>query len=132
MTDNCPGVTFVATPASGSVFPMGVTPVEVVATDAHGLKDTCAFTVEVVAGIHPDFAIDANPDTIFATAGIPDSLLYFINLTSMDGYNKSVDLSVSALPTGVVLDFGTSSITVPNSDNAPGGHTSAGTPAGCV
>ncbi|MFM7295732.1 MAG: HYR domain-containing protein, partial [Planctomycetota bacterium] len=36
VTDNCPGATVVATPASGSTFPVGTTVVNVVGTDAAG------------------------------------------------------------------------------------------------
>ncbi len=46
-TDNCPGDTVIATPASSSVFNIGVTPVEVIATDAAGNADTCYFNVTV-------------------------------------------------------------------------------------
>ncbi|MCX6832806.1 MAG: HYR domain-containing protein, partial [candidate division Zixibacteria bacterium] len=130
VTDNCPGVTYVATPASGSLFGLRVTTVNIVATDAHGLKDSCQFTVEVKVGLNQDFAIDVTPpDTIITTAGIPDSIIYSLNLTAIDGYSGSVNLSVSTLPTGVVLNFGMSPITVPNSTTL-GGHTSVSTPAG--
>jgi len=128
-TDNCPGVTFVATPASGSLFPLGVTPVEVIATDAHGLKDTCTFTVEVKVGLNQDFAIEANPDTIHTTAGISDSVLYVVDLTAIDGYNFPVSLSVLGVPAGTVLGFGSGSVTVPGSTTL-GGHTGVSTPAG--
>jgi len=47
VSDNCPGVTWVATPPSGSTFSLGVTPVKIIATDASGNKDSCSFTVEV-------------------------------------------------------------------------------------
>jgi len=46
-TDNCSGVSVVATPASGTLFPVGTTIVEVVATDAALNKDTCYFNVTV-------------------------------------------------------------------------------------
>jgi hypothetical protein len=46
-TDNCPGATVIANPASGSFFGIGTTPVEVIATDASGNKDTCYFSVTV-------------------------------------------------------------------------------------
>jgi hypothetical protein len=46
-TDNCPGVTTVCTPPSGSTFPFGTTTVTCTATDASGNKATCSFTVTV-------------------------------------------------------------------------------------
>ena len=47
-TDLCSAVTVVATPASGSVFPFGVTPVQVQATDACNNSTKCSFTVTVL------------------------------------------------------------------------------------
>ncbi len=46
-TDNCSGVTVIATPPSGSLFDIGTTPVWVVATDIAGNADTCQFQVTV-------------------------------------------------------------------------------------
>ena len=40
-SDNCPGVTVVSVPASGSTFPVGVTTVTSTATDAAGNTATC-------------------------------------------------------------------------------------------
>ena len=47
-TDNCSGpVSIVCTPASGSLFPVGVTTVNCVATDECGNTNACSFTVTV-------------------------------------------------------------------------------------
>ena len=46
-TDNCPGVTVVSTPPSGSTFPKGTTTVTSVATDAGGNKTSKTFTITV-------------------------------------------------------------------------------------
>jgi autotransporter-associated beta strand protein len=46
-TDNCAVATTVATPPSGSTFPVGTTAVHVVVTDIHGNTNTCAFNVIV-------------------------------------------------------------------------------------
>ena len=48
-TDNCPGVSVVCNPPSGSSFPVGVTTVRCVATDSSGNTNSCTFTVTVVA-----------------------------------------------------------------------------------
>ncbi len=48
--DNCSGVTATATPESGSAFPVGTNPVEVVVSDVAGLADTCFFDVIVIEG----------------------------------------------------------------------------------
>jgi len=47
VSDNCPGVTFVCSPASGSEFPTGITTVNVTATDASGNQTRSSFTVTV-------------------------------------------------------------------------------------
>ncbi|MCH8990911.1 MAG: HYR domain-containing protein, partial [Acidobacteria bacterium] len=46
-TDNCPGAGIACVPPSGSVFPVGVTPVICTATDAAGNVNNCTFTVTV-------------------------------------------------------------------------------------
>ena len=45
--DNCPGATVVCLPASGSVFPLGMTTVNCTATDMSGNTATCSFKVTV-------------------------------------------------------------------------------------
>ncbi len=45
--DNCPGVVVSEEPSSGTLFPIGTTLVEVVATDMVGNADTCHFNVTV-------------------------------------------------------------------------------------
>jgi hypothetical protein len=47
ISDNSPGATLVCTPASGSVFPVGTTTVNCVATDTSGNTANCSFTVTV-------------------------------------------------------------------------------------
>jgi len=46
-TDNCPGVTVETDVASGSTFPVGVTPVTATATDADGNTAQCIFNITV-------------------------------------------------------------------------------------
>ena len=46
-TDNCPGVTVVSVPPSGSYFDVGTTTVTVTATDVAGNSDVCTFEVTV-------------------------------------------------------------------------------------
>ncbi len=127
--DNCPGVSLVVTPDSGSFFPIGITHVVAVATDAVGLTDSCTFTVEVKTALNPDYAIDATPDTLYATEGISDSLLYWIELTDIDGFVGVVSLGVGGVPSGTVLNFGSNPVNVPGMTTL-GGHTDVSTPAG--
>jgi hypothetical protein len=46
-TDNCPNVTVVCDPPTGTAFPIGVTPVTCTATDTAGNVSTCTFNVVV-------------------------------------------------------------------------------------
>jgi hypothetical protein len=48
VSDNCPGVTSVCSPASGSFFPPGTTTITCTATDAAGNTSTCLFNVRVI------------------------------------------------------------------------------------
>jgi len=55
-SDNCPGVTVVCTPPSGSCLPTGSTTVTCTATDTSGNTATCSFSVTVFdARIQDDF-----------------------------------------------------------------------------
>jgi len=63
-TDNCPGVSLTCTPASGSVFPLGVTNGRCIATDASGNADTCFFVVAVARTACFDRLADLNCDGI--------------------------------------------------------------------
>lgn len=47
VVDNCPGVTVVCVPASGTAFPLGITTVTCTATDSGGATASCSFTVTV-------------------------------------------------------------------------------------
>jgi len=48
VSDNCPGVGFVCSPASNSTFPIGTTTVTCTATDTSGNTASCSFTVTVL------------------------------------------------------------------------------------
>jgi hypothetical protein len=60
-SDNCPGVTVVCTPPSGSTFPVGTTSVSCTATDASGNKATCTFSVSAFSFCLQD---DSNPGNV--------------------------------------------------------------------
>ena len=59
--DNCPGVTVVCNPPSGSIFPVGTTSVTCTATDASGNTATCNFAVTVVGACLVD---ESNPGNV--------------------------------------------------------------------
>jgi hypothetical protein len=59
-SDNCPGVTTMCSPATGSFFPVGTTTVTCTATDTSGNTATCGFTVTVVDTQPPSITCPAN------------------------------------------------------------------------
>ncbi|MGH9849841.1 MAG: PxKF domain-containing protein [Blastocatellia bacterium] len=64
-TDNCTASpTITASQASGSVFPAGITTVQVTATDAANNQATCSFTVTVRYNFSGFFPPVANPPTV--------------------------------------------------------------------
>ncbi|MGA9770894.1 MAG: HYR domain-containing protein [Blastocatellia bacterium] len=66
-SDNCPGVTVVCNPPSGSCFPVGVTTVTCTATDAAGNTATCTFTVSVFNARLQDDSAGCNNTVLFNT-----------------------------------------------------------------
>jgi uncharacterized delta-60 repeat protein len=61
VSDNCPGVTAVCSPPSGSTFSIGTTTVTCTATDAAGNTATCSFGVTVFSGCLQD---ESNPSLV--------------------------------------------------------------------
>jgi len=59
-TDNCPGVTYTCSPASGSTFAKGTNSVTCTATDASGNTATCSFSVTVNDTENPVITCPAN------------------------------------------------------------------------
>ena len=76
-TDNCPGVSVVCVPPSGSPFPVGVTTVNCTATDAAGNMDMCSLDVTVNDTENPavtcpaDVVVDAAPNQTSAVVNYP-------------------------------------------------------------
>jgi len=64
-SDNCEGETFIATPASGSIFELGDTEVTVTATDAVGNTSTSSFVVTVEDNEAPSFVVSADAATMW-------------------------------------------------------------------
>ncbi len=68
-TDNCPGVTVVCVPPSGSVFPPGTTTVTCTATDTSGNTATCTFSVAAFSFCLQDETNPGNFDLISPFTG---------------------------------------------------------------
>ncbi|MBN2508560.1 MAG: DUF11 domain-containing protein, partial [Verrucomicrobia bacterium] len=75
VTDNCSGATAVCVPSSGSLLPLGTTPVRCTAADVAGNSAHCTFTVTVDPGNYPPVANDQsvttpeNTPVLFALTG---------------------------------------------------------------
>jgi uncharacterized membrane protein len=63
-------------------------------------------TVTVVV---PDFSIKASPSA--RTISGKGSTTYTVTLTALNGYNSSVNLSVTGLPSGATASFSPSAVT---------------------
>src|SRR6185503_7476135 len=59
-SDNCSSVSVVCTPVSGSVFPLGTTPVNCTATDSAGNTAQGSFTVQVADREPPVVTVPGN------------------------------------------------------------------------
>lgn len=83
-------------------------PLTVTAT-SETLSHNVAISLTVTAA--PDFSISASPASV--TIALEGSANSTITVTSMNGFNEIIDLSVSGVPTGVTTTLSASSITPP-------------------
>lgn len=114
-TDNCPGVTLVCTPASGSSFSLGTTPVKCIATDAANNKDSCTFTVTVSDTQKPAIACPANL-TVFRSPTLCDTVPASFSATASDNC-PGVTLACTP-PSGSFFPLGVSNVLCVATDNA--------------
>jgi CSLREA domain-containing protein len=84
--DNCPGVTFVCNPPSGSCFPTGVTTVTCTASDTAGNTASCNFTVTTFDVALQD---DSNPSIILLWNSITGSYRFCCNGITFTGVGKA-------------------------------------------
>jgi hypothetical protein len=106
-TDNCEGVTAVADPASGSMFPLGMTAVTVIATDASGNADTCGFNV-TVEDTEPPMAMCNGDTTILVEAGTNEVVVEY----SSGVFDNCEGATVSCNPpSGSIFQLGVTEVT---------------------
>ncbi len=98
--DNCSGVSVNCTPPSGSAFPVGVTTVTCIATDASGNQDTCSFSLTVTNLFRGDMNKDGQPtsaDVVLmlncAFLGTGDCGICFSDM-NCDGFLTSADVVI--------------------------------------
>src|SRR6185369_11574824 len=111
-TDNCQVDTVIASPASGSSFAVGTTPVTVTATDIHGNVQTATFNVTVNDDQKPVITVPSDI-TVVAAAGICSSNVTF-NVSATD--NCQVDTVIASPASGSTFAVGTTPVTVTATD----------------
>jgi len=120
-SDNCYFVTTTTTPSSGSTFPIGSTPVEIVVADWSGLADTCRFNVTVVDTEPPSLTI---PES-FTVANDPSACgaVVDFDVSAHDNWGIA-ELTISGA-SGSFFPLGTTGIAVLATDSA--GNSAFGT-----
>ena len=113
-TDNCSGVTIVASHVSGQLFPVGTTTVTYTATDAAGNVTTASFTVTVNDTEKP--VISGMPSNITVTndAGICGASVNWTVPTAAD--NCPGVVLISSHPSGYQFPVGTTTVTYTATD----------------
>lgn len=114
-TDNCDGnVDIVATPASGSVFPVGTTVVDVVATDDAGNQDECSFSVTVEDN---EASVLTCPAEVIAEndPGLCSAVVEF-EISATDNCDDDVDIFVD-IPSGSVFPVGSTLVSATATDD---------------
>lgn len=112
-TDNCGVESVVATPASGSAFPVGTTSVTVVVTDIHGNTNFCTFNVTVNDTEPPS----ANVPAAIIQANDPGQCGALVNFTlPAQTDNCGVAGTSATPPSGSFFPVGTNLVTVVVSD----------------
>ncbi|MBX2827118.1 MAG: HYR domain-containing protein [Flavobacteriaceae bacterium] len=105
VSDKCPGVTLVSSPASGSVFPVGTTLVTVTGTDAAGNTATCTFNVTVNDTENPTISCPADI-TVNNDPGDCGAVVTYTAPTGSDNCPASTTVQTSGLPSGSIFPVG--------------------------
>jgi hypothetical protein len=113
-SDNCPGVGVVCSPASGSTFNVGTTPVNCTATDASGRTANCTFNVTVSDDDAPVIACPANITTS-ADAGQCSASVSF---TATGDDNCDASVTVNCSPAPGTFGVGTTTVNCSATDSA--------------
>jgi hypothetical protein len=110
--DNCPGANLVRTagPASGSVFPVGVTTVTHQVTDASGNTASCSFTVTVVDAEDPTITCPSNI-TVNNATGTCGATVNYTTPTFNDNCPGATINRTAGPASGSVFPVGTTTVT---------------------
>ncbi|MCX6275151.1 MAG: HYR domain-containing protein [Bacteroidetes bacterium] len=117
-SDNCAGATVSCLPVSGGAFPVGVTTVNCIATDASGNTGTCSFTVTVNDNENPvahcPASIQQSNDPGLCSAVVAYSAFASDNCSGV---------SIACLPATTTFPVGVSTVTCTATDAAGNTNT---------
>ena len=115
-TDNCPGdLPLQQIPAAGMTVGLGMTMIEIVATDASGNTDTCAFMLTVEDNTPPTLTCPS--DTVVSVDPAECQAIVDFAATAMDNCTVSPAIMYSQSP-GTAFPVGTTTVTVNAMDAA--------------
>ena len=106
--DNCSDVQLTLIPPSGLLFPVGVTPVRIIATDSAGNADSCLFRVTVVDTESP--VIEVVGDTIVAADSAYCGANVEFDLSATDNCGSATVWSEP--PSGTFFPLGSTAVTI--------------------
>ncbi|HLP12161.1 MAG TPA: DUF2341 domain-containing protein [Flavobacteriales bacterium] len=111
-SDNCPGLSIIQTSGlpSGSTFPVGVTLVTFIATDANGNSATCSFSVTIIDNQSPVFTSCPGNITVNNTPGSCSSVVTWVAPAASDNCGGVSVVQTAGLPSGSSFPIGTSTI----------------------
>jgi parallel beta-helix repeat protein len=117
IADNCPGVTAICMPPSGSAFPKGVTTVSCTATDSSNNQAGCSFTVTVNDQQPPSFVNGCSAVTAVAPLTCPISTTQTVSYALPQISDNCPGATVACVPpSGSVFAVGTVSVTCTATD----------------
>src|SRR5439155_497143 len=117
-TDNCPGVSVVSVPASGSSFAVGTTTVTSTATDAQGNSATCSFTVTVNDVQSPVITCSTNRVVNVLSGTCSSNVTFVVTATDNCPGVSVVSVPASALCFAVAIPMLTSTATDASGNSA--------------
>ena len=118
VSDNCPNATITQTAglASGSIFPLGMTAITYVATDASGNFVTCSFTITVTDTENPVIANCPANINLPAVAGVCGAVATWVAPTVSDNCPNATITQTAGLASGATFPIGTTTITYTATD----------------
>jgi len=110
LSDNCPGVTVTQSPIAGTIIGLGVTNIQLTATDAAGNISTCAFNITALDSTNPVFT--SCPTNITSC----DAVVTWAMPTATDNCGIVNILSTSPWVSGSTFPVGTNTVTYEAND----------------